>query len=77
MTKPAVCSSLCLTLLLAASTVALAQMPSGAGQSAGDQWDKRFSVDRYLYGTEPVEFLRDNIDRLPKGKALCLAAVTS
>ena len=42
--------------------------------SAGDQWDRRFSADRYLYGTEPVEFLRENISRLPKGRALCLAA---
>ena len=45
-----------------------------AQQNAGDQWDRRFDVERYLYGTEPVRFLEENIDRLPKGKALCLAA---
>lgn len=42
--------------------------------SAGEQWDKRFSKSMYLYGTEPVDFLKSNIDRIPKGSALCLAA---
>lgn len=42
--------------------------------TAGEQWDKRFDRTMYLYGTEPVEFLRSRIDSLPKGKALCLAA---
>lgn len=42
--------------------------------TAGEQWDQRFGVERYLYGTEPVEFLRQNLHRLPKGKALVLAA---
>lgn len=42
--------------------------------TAGEQWDKRFDKRMYLYGMEPVEFLRDHIDSLPKGKALCLAA---
>jgi hypothetical protein len=54
-----------------------AQMMGGGGgeaQTAGEQWDKRFGVERYLYGTEPVAFLKDNIDRLPKGKALLLAS---
>ena len=54
-----------------------AQMTGGGGdrtQTAGEQWDKRFGVERYLYGTEPVAFLKDNIDRLPKGKALLLAS---
>ncbi len=45
-----------------------------ASSTAGEQWDKRFSRDMYLYGTEPVDFLRSNIDKLPKGRALCLAA---
>jgi SAM-dependent methyltransferase len=68
----------CLAILLLASPIALqAQSMNGGNdrqQSAGEQWDKRFSVDRYLYGTEPVDFLRENIGRLPRGKALLLAA---
>ena len=47
---------------------------SGRLTAAGEQWDKRFSRDMYLYGKEPVEFLRSRIGNLPKGKALCLAA---
>jgi SAM-dependent methyltransferase len=42
--------------------------------TAGEQWDKRFDRSMYLYGTEPVEFLRAQIGNLPKGKALCLAS---
>ncbi len=42
--------------------------------TAGEQWDARFDKSMYLYGTEPVEFLRSHIGGLPKGKALCLAA---
>jgi len=42
--------------------------------TAGEQWDKRFDKRMYLYGMEPVEFLRSQIDNLPRGKALCLAA---
>ena len=41
---------------------------------AGEQWNQRYDKSMYLYGTGPVEFLRDNIDRLPAGTALCLAA---
>lgn len=47
---------------------------SAQNMDAGAQWDKRFGVDKYLYGTEPVGFLAENLHRLPKGKALCLAA---
>ncbi len=47
---------------------------SAQSMNAGDQWDQRFGVDKYLYGTEPVRFLAENVHRLPKGKALCLAA---
>lgn len=66
-----------IVLLLTVSPSLHAQMmgvEDGAAQTAAERWDRRFSVDRYLYGTEPVEFLRQNIGRLAKGKALCLAA---
>ncbi len=63
-------------LLMIVSPALLAQMNSDMdGQkTAGEQWDSRFDVERFLYGTEPVEFLRDNLHRLPKGKALIVAA---
>lgn len=36
-------------------------------------WDKRFSAEHYVYGTEPNQFLEQNVDCLPKGSVLCLA----
>lgn len=39
-----------------------------------EQWDQRFERPMYLYGKEPVAFLREQIGRLKKGRALCLAA---
>ena len=36
-------------------------------------WDERYKEEEYVLGTEPVEFLKQNINRLPKGKALDIA----
>ena len=36
-------------------------------------WEERFSVDDYVYGTEPNGFLRENESILPMGEVLCLA----
>ena len=36
-------------------------------------WDKRYSAEHYIYGTEPNQFLRNNISSIPVGKVLCLA----
>lgn len=57
-------------------TTVLAQMmpPVDETASIGEQWDQRYGMERYIYGTEPVEFLREQIGRLPRGSALCLAA---
>lgn len=38
-----------------------------------EHWDKRYDTPEYIYGKEPVEFLEDHIDLLPRGKALVLA----
>ena len=68
---------LAMLVLLVLPVLAFAQGMGGGmnpAASAGEQWDRRFDTERYLYGTEPVEFLRENIDRLPKGRALCLAS---
>ena len=35
-------------------------------------WDERYSVKEYAYGTKPNDFLRTNIDAIPKGKVLSL-----
>lgn len=70
--------TLLLMLLLTGSPVLFVQMmnvDADGQQTAGEQWDNRFDVERFLYGTEPVEFLKANVHRLAKGKALVLAAV--
>lgn len=36
-------------------------------------WDERYSVDEYVYGTEPNDFLASNFGAIPKGKVLSLA----
>lgn len=41
--------------------------------SPRSMWEDRFSIESYLYGTDPNEFLRDNVSVLPAGKVLCLA----
>lgn len=36
-------------------------------------WDKRYGTEVFIYGKEPVEFLKEHIDILPKGKVLDIA----
>jgi SAM-dependent methyltransferase len=36
-------------------------------------WEQRYSVDDYVYGTEPNGFLREHVSVLPIGDVLCLA----
>lgn len=36
-------------------------------------WDKRYAVADYVYGKSANTFLQENINRIPKGRVLCLA----
>jgi SAM-dependent methyltransferase len=36
-------------------------------------WDERYSVDDYVYGEDPNEFLAEMSGQLSKGRTLCLA----
>lgn len=36
-------------------------------------WEERYAADTYIYGTEPNDFVRENIDVLPRGSVLCVA----
>ena len=38
-----------------------------------ERWDERYGREGYIYGKEPLDFLKDNIDLLPRGKTLVLA----
>lgn len=35
-------------------------------------WDKRYSIEEYVYGTEPNKFLKEEIENLKPGKILFL-----
>lgn len=36
-------------------------------------WDERYQGEGFVYGTDPNDFLRSQIDYLPAGRILCLA----
>lgn len=38
--------------------------------SSKEKWNSRFDSDNYLFGKEPNEFLKEEIDKLKPGKAL-------
>lgn len=38
-----------------------------------DRWEQRYDGDEYVFGTEPNDFLRANVGRLPPGRVLWLA----
>ncbi|MDR4505013.1 MAG: methyltransferase domain-containing protein [Candidatus Scalindua sp.] len=44
-----------------------------AGEEDRKRWNKRYSTKEYIYGKEPIDFLKENIHVLTKGKALVLA----
>ena len=38
-----------------------------------DRWDEKYATDRYVFGKEPIPFLKEHIHLLPKGKVLDIA----
>ena len=50
-------------------------MPATSADSPlpGAAWEQRYGAEGYLYGTEPNDFLRQHVDRIPHGRVLCLA----
>jgi SAM-dependent methyltransferase len=60
-----------LIFLLILSTL----MPVIVSAAPNDQsrWDKYYDMEEFLYGIKPIPFLKDNINLLPKNKALDLA----
>ncbi len=39
-----------------------------------EHWDERYATENYICGKEPVPFLAEKLEILPRGRALCLAA---
>ena len=52
---------------------AFTPMVVSAASNDQTRWDKYYNMEDFLYGTEPIPFLKDNISLLPKNKALDLA----
>ena len=52
-----------------------AVIPMVVSAAPNDQtrWDKYYNMEEFLYGIEPIPFLKNNINLLPKNKALDLA----
>jgi 2-polyprenyl-3-methyl-5-hydroxy-6-metoxy-1,4-benzoquinol methylase len=38
-----------------------------------ERWDQKYGTEAYIFGKEPVPFLKQNLHLLPKGKALDIA----
>lgn len=36
-------------------------------------WDRKYETEAYIFGKEPVEFLKEHIDILPRGRVLDIA----
>ena len=61
-----------LLLLAAFLSVWTIELAFGAPQDQ-ERWNHKYDTDNYLFGRDPIPFLKDHIDLLPKGKALDLA----
>ena len=59
---------------LLVSLVSLSSAQESSPSTTQHQWDKRYTQARYIYGKEPVGFLKEHVGALGAGKALCLAA---
>jgi len=44
-----------------------------ASEDDKNRWNKRYNTGEYIYGKEPLKFLKEKLDILVKGKALVLA----
>ncbi len=64
---------LSLFLVLFCRPASLRGGQKGEHQDA-ERWDRRYDTEKYVYGRDPVQFLKEQIANLGKGKALCLAA---
>ena len=64
---------LCNTLVMLA-VITFTGIPSlDAKPRDKERWDKKYGTEVYIFGKEPVPFLKQNAHLLPKGKALDIA----
>ncbi len=67
------CFMIFLCIICISLFVNKALFSSFAGEQDRTFWDKRYGTEAYIFGKEPVEFLREHIDILPKGKVFDIA----
>ncbi len=60
------------TLILSILSFCIGQIVS-ASEDDKNRWNKRYNTGEYLYGKEPLKFLKEKLDILVRGKALVLA----
>ena len=62
-----------LVIILWVSLFVLLAGVCNADEEDRRHWEERYATPEYVYGKEPVEFLRENVGLLPKGRAIVLA----
>lgn len=55
------------------SVLCLGIVVAGAAPQDKARWDRKYDTDHYIFGEEPIAFLKDTLSLLPKGKALDIA----
>jgi len=61
-----------IAVMLLVSTVSSPHLIWAADQDKM-RWDKKYAMEKYLFGREAISFLKDHVDLLPKGQVLDLA----
>jgi tellurite methyltransferase len=60
------------TIILSLLSFCFGQIANASEDDKG-RWNKRYNTGEYLYGKEPLKFLKEKLNILAKGKALVLA----
>ena len=59
--------------ILSLVLITLIPLVTSAAEKDQARWDKHYDIEGFLFGTKPIQFLKENIHLLPKNKALDLA----
>lgn len=62
-----------LHFVLSLILITLTPLFTSAAEKDKVRWDKHYNTEGFLFGTQPIPFLKENIHLLPKNKALDLA----
>ena len=60
-------------MMLAGLLNALSLEPAFGAEEDKARWNKKYDTEKYIAGRDPIPFLQNHTDLLPKGKALDLA----